>query len=89
MIPEFPIEIETADHDNGKIRLTMTQDNWEKLLKVLEEHNGPTCEVNGCLHLAEWEGWYRCLDIAGLPSGLIQRRCVCEEHKKRLIGGQT
>lgn len=40
------------------------------------------CAVQGCLNEAVWEGWYKCKDpIFGEPTGLSQRRCVCDEHK--------
>lgn len=44
------------------------------------------CEVPGCKEEAEWEGWYRVVDFTGNPTGLIQKRMVCELHKFYLIG---
>ena len=54
---------------------------------ALGDENGPyRCEVTGCDGLAEWSGWNRRLDpVIGTPSGLIQRRCVYEEHKHLLL----
>ena len=50
---------------------------------------GRRCEVQGCNGPAEYEGWWRALDpFLGTPTGLIQRRTVCEKHKSLLIGGK-
>lgn len=46
----------------------------------------PRCEVMDCTNLAMYEGWYRVKDFAGLPTGVIQKRMVCETHKSLLIG---
>ena len=47
----------------------------------------PRCEVGSCDQSAEWEGWVRRLDpFTREPSGLIQRRNVCDEHRSILIG---
>ena len=44
------------------------------------------CEVQGCKAAAEWEGWWRARDpLTGEPTGLIQRRAVCDEHRWLLI----
>ena len=44
------------------------------------------CEVDNCTNLAEWEGWYKVRDFSGNTTGLMQKRCVCEEHKCLLEG---
>lgn len=47
----------------------------------------PKCEVQGCQNIGIWEGWYRCKDpLIGTPTGLLQRRQVCDEHKYLLEG---
>ena len=47
------------------------------------------CEVSGCHEPSEWEGWWRAIGPFGLPTGLIQRRRVCEAHKILLIGHES
>lgn len=44
------------------------------------------CEFRGCQNEAEFEGWYRVLDFAGQPTGLIQKMRVCHSCVKFLIG---
>ncbi len=39
------------------------------------------CEVGGCPKLAAYEAWYRVHDPFGLPTGLLQKVQICEEHK--------
>lgn len=46
------------------------------------------CEVQGCTSEAKYEGWYRSRDCAGISTGLIQRRRVCDKHTSLLIGGR-
>lgn len=43
------------------------------------------CEIQGCTQYAAYEGWYKVLDFSGNPTGLIQRRCVCDAHVNMLI----
>jgi len=54
-------------------------------------HNMPRedtgqCEVAGCDEPAEYEGWYKVTDPMGVPTGLIQLRRVCGDHKGALRG---
>ncbi len=49
----------------------------------------PRCEVPGCRKPAEYEGWVRVRDFTGTPTGVIQRRCVCEEHTNLTIAKET
>ncbi len=46
------------------------------------------CEVYECELLAEYEGWWRVKDFAGIITGLIQQRKVCGSHVMLLIGKQ-
>ena len=46
------------------------------------------CEVGGCEMPAYYEGWWRVKDFSGTPTGLMQVRRVCEDHKDCLIGGK-
>lgn len=46
------------------------------------------CEVDGCYNDAEYEGYWRVKDFAGIPTGLIQLRKVCPLHKSLLIGAE-
>ena len=39
-----------------------------------------TCEVTDCTSPAKYEGWIRVKDGFGIPTGLMQKRRVCEEH---------
>ena len=50
------------------------------------QENIITCEFRGCQNEAEYEGWYRVLDFAGQPTGLIQKMRVCHICVKFLIG---
>jgi hypothetical protein len=52
-----------------------------------EEEDLVLCEVAGCANLAEWEGWYEVRDpMLGTPTGLVQKRSVCSDHKYMLRG---
>ena len=45
------------------------------------------CEVSGCHEQWEWEGWYRVVDpFLHTPTGLMQKRKVCDEHGYLLDG---
>ena len=44
------------------------------------------CYFSDCQNEAEFEGWYRRLDFAGQPTGLIQQIRVCRVCVKFLIG---
>ena len=44
------------------------------------------CGFRGCQNEAEYEGWYRVLDFANQPTGLIQKMQVCHSCVKFLIG---
>ena len=58
--------------------------------EALAEWNSLTfCEVDGCHNVAEWRGWHKVKDFTGNPTGLIQRRLVCDEHKHLLNGGES
>lgn len=46
------------------------------------------CQVSGCEEPAMWEGWYRVTDGFNIPTGMIQRVCVCDQHISVTIGGQ-
>ena len=47
------------------------------------------CHAEGCHTEAVWEGYYRVKDpLLGTPTGLIQLRRVCDEHRCLLIGGK-
>lgn len=46
------------------------------------------CEFRNCTREAEYEGWYRVLDFAGQPTGLIQKMMVCKDCTKYLIGNK-
>jgi len=50
------------------------------------ERDEDECEVAGCHLPAEYEGWYKLRDFAGIPTGLIQRRRVCSVHTSLLMG---
>lgn len=43
------------------------------------------CDFLGCQDEAKYEGWYRVVDFAGQPTGLIKKR-VCRSCVKLLIG---
>ena len=45
------------------------------------------CSVHDCKNGAQFEGYYEVCDFAGIKTGLIQLRRVCEDHKTILIGG--
>lgn len=47
------------------------------------------CEIEGCSQMARWEGWYSVKDFSRNPTGLIQKRCVCNDHKTLLRGGNN
>lgn len=51
------------------------------------KHPEPMCEFKGCDKPAEFEGWWRVRDFAGLRTGLVRKHLVCAEHSSYLIGG--
>jgi len=59
---------------------------YEAWLESTEEESIFRCEFYGCHGQAVYMGWFRELDFAGQPSGLMKKIMVCEEHKKHLIG---
>jgi hypothetical protein len=49
-------------------------------IKSYYEFDG-LCECHGCVNDAKWEGWITVVDIFNIPTGSIQKRRVCDEHK--------
>ena len=41
-----------------------------------------------CDNEAEFEGWYRVRDFAGIPTGMMQKIQVCKDHACCLIGNE-
>jgi hypothetical protein len=65
------------------LELVLPQKELEakKLIKEIKYfYDGPKCEITGCSNLAEYEGWWKVKDFAGNPTGLMQKRKVCEFH---------
>ena len=50
---------------------------------------GEKCEVSGCTNQVWGEGWVEVRDqFTGEPTGLIQRRRLCEAHKHLFKGSK-
>ncbi|MFA5715400.1 MAG: hypothetical protein WC998_06655 [Candidatus Paceibacterota bacterium] len=45
-----------------------------------EVYSHGMCQIEGCKNPATHEGWYEVRDFAGITTGLMQRRKVCEDH---------
>lgn len=45
-----------------------------------EVYSHGICSVKGCQNPAKYEGYYEVWDFAGVKTGLMQLRNVCEDH---------
>ena len=51
-------------------------------------HREIKCEHIDCDNEAVYEAWFRVRDGFGIPTGLIQKRVVCESCAKLSIAGE-
>lgn len=42
------------------------------------------CEVQDCNSEAIWEGWYKVRHAFNIPTGMIRKAVVCDNHKDYL-----
>lgn len=76
-----------ADPDSQK-QIKWRKELAKKLADAIESESSTAikCDFRDCNNEAEFEGWYRVLDFSNIPTGRIQKMCVCSSCTKYLIG---
>jgi hypothetical protein len=62
--------------------------DFNKLIEKMKqgEEDAQLCECVGCPNKSIYEGWWKVKDSTGVPTGLVQKKKVCENHKYLLEG---